>query len=72
MAPLWAPRGTAPEIIDRLNREIIAALATGAIKSRIAELGAALAGSPRDFGELFARDGAKWARVIRAANIKPE
>jgi hypothetical protein len=31
-----------------------------------------LAGSPADFGKLIADDTEKWAKVIRAANIKPQ
>jgi hypothetical protein len=36
------------------------------------EGGTVLAGSPDDFGHLIADETEKWARVIRAANIKPE
>jgi hypothetical protein len=43
------------------------------MKARIADLGATvLSGSPADFGKLIADETEKWARVIRAANIKPE
>ena len=43
------------------------------MKARLADLGAAaLAGSPADFGKLIADETEKWAKVIRAANIKPE
>jgi hypothetical protein len=43
------------------------------VKARIAELGATtLAGSAADFGRLIADETEKWARVIRAANIKTE
>jgi hypothetical protein len=42
-------------------------------KARLADLGGAvLAGSPADFGKLIADETEKWAKVIRAANIKPE
>ena len=42
-------------------------------KTRLADLGGTvLAGSPADFGKLVADDTEKWAKVIRAANIKPE
>jgi len=57
----------------KLNQEINAALTDPKIKSRIAELGAStLPGSPADFGKLIADETEKWAKVIRAANIKPE
>jgi tripartite-type tricarboxylate transporter receptor subunit TctC len=60
------------EIINRLNREINAALANPKIKSQLAELGGTtLVISPADFGELIVRETDKWSKVIRAANIKP-
>jgi hypothetical protein len=41
------------------------------MKARLADLGGvALAGSPGEFGKLIADDTEKWAKVIRAANIK--
>jgi tripartite-type tricarboxylate transporter receptor subunit TctC len=68
-----APSRTPPEIIDKLNREINAALADPKLKARLAELGgAALPGSPADFGKLIAEETEKWGKVVRAANIKPE
>src|SRR6516164_7598718 len=68
-----APRNTPAEIIDKLNNEINAALADPKIKARLADLGGTpLAGSPADFGKLIAEETEKWAKVIRAANIKPE
>jgi tripartite-type tricarboxylate transporter receptor subunit TctC len=68
-----APRNTPPEIIDRLNKEIAAALADPKIKARFADLGGtAMALTPAEFGKLLADETEKWAKVIRAANIKPE
>ena len=68
-----APRGTPADIVDKLNEEINAALADPQMKARLAELGGTvLAGTPADFGKLIADETEKWARVIRAANIKPD
>jgi tripartite-type tricarboxylate transporter receptor subunit TctC len=68
-----APRNTPLEIIDKLNREINAALADSKIKSRLADLGGTvLAGTPADFGRLIAAETEKWAKVVHTANIKPE
>ena len=68
-----APKGTPPEIVDRLNREINAVLAEPEIKARLRGLGAEpLSGSPADFGKYMVDDTEKWAKVIRAANIKEE
>jgi tripartite-type tricarboxylate transporter receptor subunit TctC len=66
-----APRGTPSEIIEKLNNEINAGLADPVIKARITELGSnVLSGSPADFGKLISEETERWAKVIRAANIK--
>jgi tripartite-type tricarboxylate transporter receptor subunit TctC len=66
-----APKGTPADIVDKLNREINAALADPAIKARIADLGgSALALPPPQFGKFMAEEIDKWAKVISSANIK--
>jgi tripartite-type tricarboxylate transporter receptor subunit TctC len=68
-----APKGTPIEIVDKLNKEINAALADPKMKARLADLGCTpLTLSPADFGKLIVADTEKWAKVIRAANIKAE
>ena len=68
-----APKNTPAEIVDRLNKEINAVLPTPRSRRGIADLGSiVLAGSPADFGKLIADETEKWAKVIRAANIKVE
>jgi tripartite-type tricarboxylate transporter receptor subunit TctC len=68
-----APRGTPPEIIDRLNKEITAGVADPTIKARFADLGGTpLVLTPAEFSKLLAYETAKWAKVIRAANIRAE
>ena len=70
---LGAPKATPAEIVEKLNQETNAALADPKIKARMADLGGnALTGSPADFGKLVAEETEKWAKVIRAANIKAE
>jgi tripartite-type tricarboxylate transporter receptor subunit TctC len=70
---IGAPKGTPVEIVDMLNKEINTALGDPKIKARIAEMGeTALLTSPADFGKLIADDTEKWAKVVRAANIKPD
>jgi tripartite-type tricarboxylate transporter receptor subunit TctC len=67
------PKAAPAAIIDKLNKEINAALADPAVKARLAELGGiALGGSPAGFAKFIAEETEKWAKVIRAANIKPE
>ena len=68
-----APKGTPPEIVDKLNKAVNAGLDDPNVKARFAEWGAtALAGSPADFAKFVAEETEKWGKVIRAANIKPE
>jgi tripartite-type tricarboxylate transporter receptor subunit TctC len=70
---IGVPKNTPIEVVERLNKEINAGLADPKIKARYAELGAAVfGGSPADFGRHIAGETEKWAKVIRAANIKPE
>jgi tripartite-type tricarboxylate transporter receptor subunit TctC len=70
---IGAPRNTPAEIVDKLNKEINAALSDPKIKARLADLGGTvLSGSAADFGKLIADETEKWGKVIRAANIKPE
>jgi tripartite-type tricarboxylate transporter receptor subunit TctC len=70
---LAAPKNTPVGIIDRLNKEINAALANPKITARLADLGATvLPGSPGDFGKLIVEETEKWRKVIRTANIKAE
>jgi tripartite-type tricarboxylate transporter receptor subunit TctC len=70
---LVAPKDTPPAIIEKLNAEINAGLADPGIKARFADLGGVvLPGSPADFGRLIRDETEKWAKVIRAANIKVE
>jgi tripartite-type tricarboxylate transporter receptor subunit TctC len=70
---LVAPKDTPAEIIDKLNREINAALADPKLKARLANLGGTvLPGSPADFGKLIAEDAEKWAKVVKFAGIKLE
>ena len=70
---LGAPKNTPTEIVDKLNQETNAGLADPKIKARFGDLGGTvLPGSPADFGKLIADETEKWAKVIRAANIKAE
>ena len=66
-----APKNTPVEIIDKLNKEINAALVDPKINTRLADLGAtALASSSADFGKLIEDETEKWATVVKSAGIK--
>jgi tripartite-type tricarboxylate transporter receptor subunit TctC len=68
---ITAPRNTPPEVIDKLNKEVNAALADPKIKARFAELSAMVIGGPPDnFGKLITGETEKWGDVIRTAKIK--
>jgi tripartite-type tricarboxylate transporter receptor subunit TctC len=66
-----APRNASAEIVDKLNREINAALADPKMAARLADLGGTvLPGSPADFGKVIAEETQKWGKVVKFADIK--
>ncbi len=68
-----APKGTPAEIVDKLNKEVNAALADAKLQARLTEWGAtALTGSPADFAKFIADETEKWGKVIRTAHIQAE
>src|SRR5712671_5092144 len=70
---LGAPRNTRADIVERLNKEINAALADPGIKARLADLGnEPVAMASADFGKLLADETDKWAKVVKFAGIKAE
>ena len=71
LSGLGAPKNTPAEVVERLNKEVNAALADSGFKSRLADLGnVPVSMASADFGKLLADETEKWAKVIRAANIK--
>jgi tripartite-type tricarboxylate transporter receptor subunit TctC len=70
---IGAPRNTPAEIVDKLNKEVNAALADPKMRARLADLGGTpLPGSSVDFGKLIADETEKWGKVIKSAGIKPQ
>jgi tripartite-type tricarboxylate transporter receptor subunit TctC len=70
---IGAPKNAPAEIVERLNKEIKAALADAGMEVRLADLGnVPMPMTPAEFGKLLAEETEKWGKVIRAANIKPE
>jgi tripartite-type tricarboxylate transporter receptor subunit TctC len=68
---IGAPKGTPPEIIERLNKAVNEILADPKAKARFAELGAfLLPGSASDFGKLLANETDKWGKVVKFAGAK--
>ena len=67
------PKATPTEIVEKLNKEINAALVDSNMKKRLTDLGAAVfAGSPADFGKFIADETDKWRKVVKFAGIKAE
>ena len=70
---IGAPRGTANEIIEKLNKEINAIVTDPTMNARLIALGTEpMPMTPSEFAKRIADDTKKWARVIKFANIKPE
>jgi tripartite-type tricarboxylate transporter receptor subunit TctC len=70
---IGAPKNTPPQIVDRLNSEVNAILADAKMKTRLADMGVTgTGGSSETFRKIIAEETAKWGKVVRTANIKPE
>ena len=68
---LLAPAGTPRPVVDKLAREAAAALRRPEIKDRFLQLGIEPVGStPAEFTQFLRDEVAKWAKVIREANVK--
>ncbi len=67
---LVAPKGTPPDIVNTLNKEINAALNDPGMQAKLKQLGGTpIPGSTADFGKLLADETAKWEKVVHAANL---
>ena len=70
---IGAPNGISAEIIVKLNKEVNACLADPTMIERLTDLGSdPIPMTPAEFGNYIAEQTAKWERVIRTSNIKPE
>jgi len=68
---IGAPRNAPIEIIDRLNKEISAALSDPKLKARLADLGCVpMPMTPADFGQLMVEETEKWAKVVKFSGAK--
>ncbi len=68
-----APKGTPPEVINKLNASINAALADPDIQARLADLGGTvMPGTSADFGKVIADETEKWAKVVAAVGVSVE
>jgi tripartite-type tricarboxylate transporter receptor subunit TctC len=70
---IGAPAKTPAAIVETLNREINAGFADPQFKKRLADLGGTvLPGGASEFGAFVASETAKWGKVVKFANLKPE
>ncbi len=70
---LLAPAGTPPAVIERLHKEVARIMRLDDIKTRFTDLGAQPIGStPAELGTFIRAEMAKWAEVVKVANIKVE
>jgi tripartite-type tricarboxylate transporter receptor subunit TctC len=70
---IGAPKDTPAEIVAKLNAEVNAGLADPGIKTRLANLGSTpMPMSPAEFKDFIVAETDKWAKVIRAADIRAD
>ena len=70
---LFLPAGTPPAIVDKLHAEVAKALAASDVKERLAAMGFQGVGdTPQHFAAFVQAEIAKWAKVVKDANIKVE
>ncbi len=70
---IGAPRGTPEPVIEKLNKQINAAIADQKFKASMANLGGQVfPGTPAAFGKFLADETEKWGKVVKAANVKAE
>ncbi len=66
-----APAGTPKDVIDRINRDVNAALATHDVRQKLAALGAEPTGGTTDQAtEFMARETARWGAVVKASGAE--
>jgi len=70
---LFLPAGTPPAIVNKLHAEVAKALAAADVKERLASMGFEGVGdTPAHFAAFVRAEIAKWAKVVKDANIKVE
>ena len=70
---LLAPAGTPPAVVERLHVEVTKIMQSDEMKAKFADLGAASIGStPAEFATFLRAEMAKWAEVVKTANIRIE
>lgn len=72
-AGIFAPARTPPAVVDRLNREIAAAMAMPIVTEHLSVTGAqALVNSPKDFGTFVAKESERFSKIVKELGLKME
>jgi len=67
------PTGVARPIVDKVNADLVKALDTAYVKTKLGELGvAAISSTPEAFGTFMASETARWGKLIKDANLRVE
>jgi tripartite-type tricarboxylate transporter receptor subunit TctC len=67
------PKGVARPIVDKVNADLVKALATQTVKTKLGELGvAAISSTPEAFGQFMASEAARWGKLIQDAGLRVE
>lgn len=71
---LWAPAGTPPDIVRKLNADVLAVLSDPEFRAKLAADGSevVLGGSPDEFSGYVKSETAKWTRVVKESGAKVE
>jgi tripartite-type tricarboxylate transporter receptor subunit TctC len=70
---IFAPAGTPKEIVQRLNTELVKILRMADVRERFEGLGLDVVGNtPEEFAAFQKAEIAKWAKVVKGANIKAD
>ncbi len=70
---IGAPKGTPPEIIEKLNKDIGAVVSDTEIAAKLASFGSdPFTRSPAEFGKFISAEAEKWSKVVRFAGLKIE
>jgi tripartite-type tricarboxylate transporter receptor subunit TctC len=67
------PTGVSRTIVDKVNADLVKALATQDVKTRLGELGVeAVSSTPEQFGQFMASETARWGKLVKEANLRVE
>ena len=70
---LVAPAAVPHEVIEKIHRDVVAALSDPCVSEKLSSMGATVVGNaPEQFGVVMRADASKWGRLIREADIRAE